>query len=45
MAAWRAALDAEITGYDTSDSEYFRARAADLRDIRDRCEGHLKRRD
>lgn len=33
--AWRAALDAEISGYQTSDEEYFRARAADLTDIRD----------
>ncbi|MEZ2328380.1 phosphoenolpyruvate--protein phosphotransferase [Mesorhizobium sp. RCC_202] len=34
-SAWRAALDAEIAGYDASDQDYFRARAADLRDIRD----------
>ncbi|WP_181181217.1 phosphoenolpyruvate--protein phosphotransferase [Mesorhizobium sp. B1-1-5] len=34
-AAWRAALDSEIAGYDASDQDYFRARAADLRDIRD----------
>ena len=34
-AAWRAALDAEIAGYEASDQDYFRARAADLRDIRD----------
>jgi phosphotransferase system enzyme I (PtsI) len=34
-AAWRQALDAEIAGYEGSDQEYFRARAADLRDIRD----------
>ncbi|TIS60413.1 MAG: phosphoenolpyruvate--protein phosphotransferase [Mesorhizobium sp.] len=33
--AWRQALDAEIAGYETSDQEYFRARAADMRDIRD----------
>jgi len=33
--AWRAALDNEISGYETSDQDYFRARAADLRDIRD----------
>ncbi|UCI07700.1 phosphoenolpyruvate--protein phosphotransferase [Mesorhizobium sp. B1-1-8] len=33
--AWRAALDTEIAGYETSDQDYFRARAADLRDIRD----------
>jgi phosphotransferase system enzyme I (PtsI) len=34
--AWRAALDAEIKGYETADDEHFRARANDLRDIRDR---------
>ncbi len=34
-AAWRRALDAEIAGYEASDQDYFRARAADLRDIRD----------
>ncbi|RWM98118.1 MAG: phosphoenolpyruvate--protein phosphotransferase [Mesorhizobium sp.] len=34
-AAWRQALDAEIAGYEASDQDYFRARAADLRDIRD----------
>ena len=34
-AAWRQALDAEIAGYEASDDDYFRARAADLRDIRD----------
>jgi phosphotransferase system enzyme I (PtsI) len=35
-AAWRMALDAEIAGYEASEDDYFRARAADLRDIRDR---------
>lgn len=34
--AWRAALDAEIAGYAASEDEYFRARSADLTDIRDR---------
>ncbi|TIU05048.1 MAG: phosphoenolpyruvate--protein phosphotransferase, partial [Mesorhizobium sp.] len=34
-AAWRQALDAEIAGYEASDQDYFRARASDLRDIRD----------
>ncbi|WP_031247958.1 phosphoenolpyruvate--protein phosphotransferase [Mesorhizobium sp. LNHC229A00] len=34
-AAWRQALDAEIAGYEASDQDYFRARATDLRDIRD----------
>ena len=33
--AWREALDAEIGGYEASDQDYFRARATDLRDIRD----------
>jgi phosphoenolpyruvate-protein phosphotransferase (PTS system enzyme I) len=40
-AAWSAALDAEIAGYEASDDEYFRARAADLRDIRDRVLNNL----
>lgn len=34
--AWRAALDVEIAGYRAAEEEYFRARAADLVDIRDR---------
>lgn len=34
--AWTAALDAEIAGYDASSDDYFRARSADLKDIRDR---------
>jgi phosphotransferase system enzyme I (PtsI) len=34
--AWRAALDAEIAGYRSAEDEYFRARTADLVDIRDR---------
>ncbi|MBZ9773643.1 phosphoenolpyruvate--protein phosphotransferase [Mesorhizobium sp. CO1-1-8] len=33
--AWRQALDTEAAGYDASDQDYFRARAADIRDIRD----------
>ena len=33
--AWSRALDAECAGYESSDNEYFRARAADLTDIRD----------
>jgi phosphotransferase system enzyme I (PtsI) len=40
-AAWADALDHEIAGYDGSDDEYFRARAADLRDLRDRVLWHL----
>jgi phosphotransferase system enzyme I (PtsI) len=35
-AAWSAALATEIAGYETSDNAYFRARSADLVDIRDR---------
>ncbi len=34
-AAWSEALAAEIAGYEASEEDYFRARAADLRDIRD----------
>jgi phosphotransferase system enzyme I (PtsI) len=34
--AWLTALDAEIAGYRAAEEEYFRARAADLVDIRDR---------
>lgn len=39
--AWRLALDAEIGGYETAEDEHFRARASDLRDIRDRVLGAL----
>ena len=39
--AWLQALQQEIAGYETSDDEYFRARAADLYDIRDRVLAHL----
>lgn len=35
-AAWREAIAAEIAGYEASDDSYFAARAADLRDLRDR---------
>jgi phosphotransferase system enzyme I (PtsI) len=35
-AAWTQALDAQIAEYDGADDAYFRARGADLRDIRDR---------
>jgi phosphotransferase system enzyme I (PtsI) len=34
--AWQDAMEAEAAGYEASEDEYFRARAADLRDIRDR---------
>lgn len=33
--AWRTALDIEIAGYEQAEDAYFRARSADLRDIRD----------
>lgn len=39
--AWADALDGEIAGYEASEDDYFRARAADLRDIRDRVLRHL----
>lgn len=39
--AWRLALDAEIDGYRAAQDEYFRARAADIVDIRDRVLAHL----
>jgi phosphotransferase system enzyme I (PtsI) len=39
--AWRSALDVEIVGYETAADENFRARASDLRDIRDRVLGVL----
>lgn len=34
--AWAAALDTEIATYQAADDEYFRARAVDFQDIRDR---------
>lgn len=34
--AWRRALAQEIAGYEEAEDEYFRARASDLRDLRDR---------
>ncbi|MGC2776802.1 MAG: phosphoenolpyruvate--protein phosphotransferase [Bradyrhizobium sp.] len=39
--AWRAAMAEEIAGYEAADDEYFRARASDLADIRDRVLRHL----
>ncbi|MFM8747773.1 MAG: phosphoenolpyruvate--protein phosphotransferase [Aestuariivirga sp.] len=39
--AWTEALAGEITGYETAEDDYFRARAADLKDIRDRVLRHL----
>src|ERR1700730_6771758 len=39
--AWRAAIDPEIASYDEAEDPYFRARASDLRDLRDRVLRHL----
>ena len=39
--AWAEAVDGEIAGYEASDDDYFRARAADFRDLRDRVLRHL----
>jgi phosphotransferase system enzyme I (PtsI) len=39
--AWRTALDAEIGGYESVEDVHFKARASDLRDIRDRVAGIL----
>ena len=35
-AAWRAALDAQVADYESAADAYFRGRAADLKDLRDR---------
>ena len=39
--AWRLALDRQIADYATAEDDYFRARAADLIDVRDRVFGAL----
>ena len=39
--AWRTAMEAEILGYHEAEDRYFRARASDLRDLRDRVLRHL----
>lgn len=39
--AWRTAMDAQIADYSAASDEYFRARAGDLTDMRDRVLGHL----
>jgi len=39
--AWHAAIDPEIASYEAADDAYFRARASDLRDLRDRVLRHL----
>lgn len=40
-AAWTTALNAQIDDYSASEDEYFRARTADLADLRDRVLQHL----
>ena len=40
-AAWQGVLDAQITDYQGAEDEYFRARAEDLTDLRDRVLRHL----
>ncbi|MEM7120332.1 MAG: phosphoenolpyruvate--protein phosphotransferase [Pseudomonadota bacterium] len=40
--AWVAAIGAQIAVYQDGDSVYFRARAADLEDLRDRVLDHLR---
>ena len=39
--AWGAAIDPEIASYETAEDPYFRGRASDLRDLRDRVLRHL----
>src|SRR5258707_4252444 len=39
--AWSAAIDSEIASYERASDPYFRARASDLRDLRDRVLRHL----
>src|SRR5258708_6678971 len=39
--AWSAAIDPEIASYEEAGDPYFRARASDLRDLRDRVLRHL----
>jgi phosphoenolpyruvate-protein phosphotransferase (PTS system enzyme I) len=39
--AWSAAIDPEIVSYEAAEDAYFRARASDLRDLRDRVLRHL----
>jgi phosphoenolpyruvate-protein phosphotransferase (PTS system enzyme I) len=41
-AAWQKVLDGEISGYREAGDEYFRARASDLKDLRDRVLRHLQ---
>src|SRR5262249_7458955 len=39
--AWRDAIQTEIDHYESASDEHFRARASDLKDLRDRVLGHL----
>jgi len=39
--AWRAAVDEQVADYEAGEDDYFRARAEDLRDLRDRVIAHL----
>ena len=39
--AWRTAVDAQVADYEASGDDYFRARSADLCDLRDRVIAHL----
>jgi phosphotransferase system enzyme I (PtsI) len=39
--AWQKVVDGEISGYAGSDDDYFRGRAADISDMRDRVARHL----
>jgi phosphotransferase system enzyme I (PtsI) len=39
--AWSAALAGQLADYEAAEDEYFRARASDLRDLRDRVLGRL----
>ena len=41
-SAWQQLLDGEISDYEDTDDEYFRARAADLRDLNQRVISHLE---
>src|SRR5882757_5006018 len=39
--AWSAAIDPEVASYEAAEDPYFRGRASDLRDLRDRVLRHL----
>src|ERR1700736_6672053 len=41
IRSWSCAIDPEIASYEAADDPYFRARASDLRDLRDRVLRHL----